>query len=84
MMEGPEGATELAADQVFLLTGYHPDVDLMRAAGVRVDPATLEPEHDPKTLESNAPGLFLAGAIVSSKDTGKVFIENDASTGRRS
>ena len=75
-VEGPDGSKELPADQVFLLTGYTPDVDLMRRAGVRVDPATLKPEHDPQTFETNVPGLYLAGALVSGRDTGKVFIEN--------
>jgi len=75
-VEGPGGRLELPADQVFLLTGYTPDVDLMRRAGVRVDPDTLKPEHDPQTFETNVRGLYLAGALVSGKDTGKVFIEN--------
>jgi thioredoxin reductase (NADPH) len=75
-VEGPDGGQELPADQVFLLTGYTPDVDLMRRAGVRVDSETLKPEHDPRTFETNVPGLYLAGALVSGRDTGKVFIEN--------
>ena len=75
-VEAPGGRRDLPADQVFLLTGYTPDVDLMRRAGVRVDPQTLKPEHDPRSFQTNVPGLFLAGALVSGRDTGKVFIEN--------
>jgi thioredoxin reductase (NADPH) len=75
-VEGAGGREDLPAEQVFLLTGYTPDVGLMRHAGVRVDPDTLKPEHDPQTFETNVPGLYLAGALVSGKDTGKVFIEN--------
>jgi thioredoxin reductase (NADPH) len=75
-VEGAQGRRDLPADAVFLLTGYTPDVDLMRRAGVRVDPQTLKPEHDPQSFETNVPGLFLAGALVSGRDTGKVFIEN--------
>jgi thioredoxin reductase (NADPH) len=75
-VEGPDGARELGAEQVFLLTGYTPDVGLMGAAGVHVEPGTLKPEHDPRSFETNVPGLYLAGALVSGKDTGKVFIEN--------
>jgi thioredoxin reductase (NADPH) len=75
-VESPGGREDLPADQVFLLTGYTPDVGLMRRAGVRVDPDTLKPEHDPQTFETNVCGLYLAGALVSGKDTGKVFIEN--------
>jgi thioredoxin reductase (NADPH) len=67
---------EIPADAVFLLTGYHPDPALLRGAGVRVDDATLIPEHDPQTLETNVPGLYVAGALVSGRHTGRIFIEN--------
>lgn len=68
--------TEIPADAVFLLTGFHPDIGLLRQAGVKVDEAMLAPEHDPETLESNVPGLYLAGAVVSGRETNRVFIEN--------
>jgi thioredoxin reductase (NADPH) len=64
------------ADAVYLLTGYRADADLLRRAGVRVDPATLVADHDPATLETNVPNLFLAGAVVSGMQSGKIFIEN--------
>jgi thioredoxin reductase (NADPH) len=67
---------ELPAEAVFLLTGYHPDVSLLRRAGVDVDETSLTPQHDAETLETNVPGLFLAGAVVSGRDTNRVFIEN--------
>jgi thioredoxin reductase (NADPH) len=67
---------ELEADAVFLLTGYHPDVELLLQAGVRVDENSLAPEHDPETLETNVPGLYLAGAVACGKETNRIFIEN--------
>jgi thioredoxin reductase (NADPH) len=70
------GNEEIPAEQVFLLTGYHPDTSLLQKAGVRIDEKTLVPEHDAATLETNVPGLFLAGALVSGKQTGRIFIEN--------
>ena len=45
-------------------------------AGVRIDETTLVPAHDAATLETNVPGLFLAGALVSGKQTSRIFIEN--------
>jgi thioredoxin reductase (NADPH) len=75
VVEGPQGREEIAADAVFLLTGYHPDPDLLGRAGVRVDPETLKPEHDPVTFETNVPGISLAGSIVSGRDTNLTFIE---------
>jgi thioredoxin reductase (NADPH) len=70
------GSEEIAAEQVFLLTGYQPDTSLLRQAGVRIDEATLVPAHDAATLETNVPGLYLAGALVSGKQTSRIFIEN--------
>lgn len=67
---------ELPAERVFLLTGYHPDVNLMRAAGVRCHVDTLAPEYDPETLETNVPNLFVAGGAVAGRHTGMIFIEN--------
>ena len=70
------GTDELKADDVFLLTGYHPDTRLLEAVGVKVDADTLVPEHDPETLETNVKGLYLAGAIASGRFTSRIFIEN--------
>ena len=64
-------------DQVFLLTGYHPDVDLLRSCGLRPDPETLKISLDPETLESrDVPGLYLAGSVSAGYETGNIFIEN--------
>ncbi len=76
VLASAEETDEIPADQVFLLTGYYPDTSLLARAGVRIDAATLVPEHDPATLETNVPGLFLAGALVSGKQTSRIFIEN--------
>ena len=68
--------TTVPADAVFLLTGLHPDIKLLYRAGVRVDPATLVPMHDPEMLETIVPGLFLAASVVSDPETNRVFIKN--------
>ena len=70
------GQEEIPADHVFLLTGYQPDTRLLLEAGVRVDAETLVPAHDPATLETNVPGLYVAGALVSGRHTSRIFIEN--------
>ena len=67
---------ELPAEGVFLLTGYHPDVDLMRRAGIECHPETLAPTLNAETFESNVPNLFIAGGAVAGKHTGNIFIEN--------
>jgi bacillithiol disulfide reductase len=76
VLEGPDGREELPAEAVLLLTGYHSDRDLLLRAGVRCDADTAQPEFDPVTLETNVPGLFLAGGVVSGRDTSNIFIEN--------
>jgi len=64
-------------DQVFLLTGYHPDGGLLGTCGLKPDPETLKPVLEPETLESrDVPGLYLAGSVSAGYETGNVFIEN--------
>lgn len=76
LVEGDAGRGEIPAQAVFLLTGYRPDVELLRGAGVRVHPQSLKPEHDPASFETNVPGLYVAGAVVSGRETNRIFIEN--------
>ena len=67
---------EIPAEGVFLLTGYHPDIDLMRTAGIHVDDVTLAPELNMETFETNVPNMFIAGGAIAGKKTGNIFIEN--------
>jgi len=67
---------EIPADGVFLLTGYISDNRLLRAAGVDIDPQTCGPVHDPETYETNVQGLYVIGAMVAGKASGRIFIEN--------
>jgi len=69
-------SSEVPADAVFLLTGYHPDCDLYRRAGIRLHRQSMNPEFNPETFETNVPGLFLAGGAICGKDTSNIFIEN--------
>jgi len=73
----------IPAEGVFLLTGYHPDVELMRRAGIACDPETLAPSLDPETFETNVPNLFIAGGAVAGRHTGNIFIENGRFHGER-
>jgi thioredoxin reductase (NADPH) len=68
--------TSIPADHVFLMTGFAPSVELLRQMGVTIDPATGIPSHDATTLETNVPGVFIAGVVVAGYDANKVFIEN--------
>ena len=66
----------LPAEAVFLLTGYHPDAELMTRGRRQCDPVTLVPQMNPQTFETNVPNLFLAGGAVAGRNTGSIFIEN--------
>ncbi|MGD0125253.1 MAG: YpdA family putative bacillithiol disulfide reductase [Terriglobia bacterium] len=70
-------------DFVFALTGYHPDFDFLRSAGVRIDPNTCRPECSTETRETNVPGLYLAGVIIAGMDTNEIFIENGRFHGKQ-
>lgn len=73
----PDGVRTLANDHVFALTGYHPDFSFLERMGIRLDEANDRcPVCDPTTLESNVPGIYLAGVIVAGERTHEIFIEN--------
>jgi len=76
VVESAGAVEEIPADGVFLLTGYVSDNRLLRAAGVEIDPDTCGPRHDPATYETNVPGLYVIGAMVAGKASGRIFIEN--------
>jgi thioredoxin reductase (NADPH) len=71
-----EGSRSVAADAVFPLIGYEPDFALFERCGIRLEGDTRVPAHDPQTLESNVPDLYLAGAILGGSAIGRIFIEN--------
>jgi thioredoxin reductase (NADPH) len=67
---------EIESDAVLAMTGYHPDYRFLESMGIRIDAKSGKPLTDPATCETNVPGLYLAGGIVSGRETNKIFIEN--------
>ena len=76
VLETPEGEKRVPAKQVFALTGYHPDYSFIESLGVQLDPETRKPSIRSESLESNVPGIHLAGVVIGGRDTGEIFIEN--------
>jgi thioredoxin reductase (NADPH) len=72
----PQGCIELKNDFVFAMTGYHLDFSFLEAMGIRFEGPDRLPVCDPETLESNVPGIYLAGVIVAGMRTNEIFIEN--------
>lgn len=68
-------------DFVFAMTGWTPDPKLLRRMGVPVDPTSHIPEHDPETMETARPGVYIAGVIAAGCN--KTFIENGREHGPR-
>jgi thioredoxin reductase (NADPH) len=66
----------LKNDFVFALTGYHPDYDFLGSMGIELSAHDCRPLCDPLSLESNVPGIYLAGVIVAGSHTNEIFIEN--------
>jgi thioredoxin reductase (NADPH) len=83
VIENAAGEMRLPARQIFLLTGYHPDFEFIESLGVRLDSETKRPAMDPETLESNVPGLHVAGVVVGGRFTGEIFIENGRFHGKQ-
>ena len=75
-LQSPEGTVKLKNDFVFALTGYHPDYDFLRSMGIELSADQCRPMCDPQTLESNVPGIYVAGVIVAGSRTNEIFIEN--------
>ncbi len=76
LLQTPSGPVRLKNDFVFALTGYHPDYDFLRSVGIELATEQLRPVCDPENLESNIPGVYVAGVIVAGSRTNEIFIEN--------
>jgi thioredoxin reductase (NADPH) len=79
----PEGALTLKNDFVFALTGYHPDYEFLQSLGIELTHPEMRPVCDPRTFESNVPGIYVAGVIVAGSRTSEIFIENGRFHGRQ-
>jgi thioredoxin reductase (NADPH) len=83
VLRTPRGEERLPAERVYLMTGFAPSLDLLRASGVKIDARTGVPAHNPETLETSVPGIYIAGVVVAGFDANKVFIENGRYHGDR-
>jgi thioredoxin reductase (NADPH) len=76
VVETTDGLQRVPATQVYTMTGYLPETGLLAQVGVPIDPTTGIPSHDPLTMATPVPGIYLAGVIASGLQANRIFIEN--------
>lgn len=66
----------LENDFVLALTGYRPNFKMLKSLGVELEGKMKKPVYDSQTMETNVPGIYLAGVVCGGLETHKWFIEN--------
>ena len=71
------GKQKIENDFVLAMTGYQPNFGLLESLGVTFkEDEHKTPKYNPETMESFAPGVYLAGVVCGGYKTNKWFIEN--------
>jgi thioredoxin reductase (NADPH) len=77
VLKTPLGKKTLPNHHVFALTGYKPDFTFIESLGIKLDATNSRcPLCNRQTLESNVPGIYVAGVVVAGERTNEIFIEN--------
>jgi thioredoxin reductase (NADPH) len=75
-IDTPDSTITIPNDFVMAMTGYKPNFEFLKKMGVQLSDDKFIPEYNSKTMESNQPGIYLAGVVVGGMDTHLWFIEN--------
>jgi thioredoxin reductase (NADPH) len=68
---------KVPTDFVLILIGYEADMTLARMAGVELKEPGSIPVFDPATMQTNVPGIYVAGtAVAGTQAKYAIFIEN--------
>lgn len=77
VIDTPDGEVTIPNDFVLALTGYMPNFKFLENLGIAFSNDSKKlPNYNSETMESNVPGLYLAGVICGGMETHKWFIEN--------
>ncbi|WP_308634278.1 YpdA family putative bacillithiol disulfide reductase [Paenibacillus silvisoli] len=82
VVENEAGLEELPNDFVLALTGFHPDRAFLASFGVTMEEEGY-PTFNNETMESNVPGIYLAGVVASRHEANEIFIESGRFHGRK-
>jgi thioredoxin reductase (NADPH) len=75
-IETPGGTVTIKNDFVMAMTGYKPNFDFLKKLGITLSKEKFIPKYNPDTMETNVPGMYLAGVVCGGLDTHLWFIEN--------
>jgi thioredoxin reductase (NADPH) len=71
-----DGPISIKNDFVMAMTGYKPNFEFLKKLGIHLSEEKFIPKYNPDTMETNVPGLYLAGVVCGGLDTHLWFIEN--------
>lgn len=76
-IDTPEGTKTISNDFVLAMTGYQPNLEMMKKFGIELsDDKKKMPLYNENTLETNRKGIYVAGVVCGGMDTSSLFIEN--------
>jgi len=75
-IDTPDGTITIPNDFVMAMTGYKPNFTFLKKMGINLSEDKYIPQYNPDTMETNMPGMYLAGVVVGGLDTHLWFIEN--------
>ena len=76
-LKTPQEDLILENDFVLAMTGYQPPFEFLKECGIEFHNDVFHtPVYNEETMETNVPGLFLAGVVCGGLKTNKWFIEN--------
>jgi thioredoxin reductase (NADPH) len=76
-IQTPDGLVTIPNDFVMAMTGYRPNFDFLKKIGIHLSTdAKCIPHYQHDTMETNLPGIYLAGVVCGGMDTHLWFIEN--------
>ena len=76
VIQTTDGQVTIPNDFVMAMTGYKPNFEFLKKMGITLSDDKYIPHYNPETMETNVPGLYLAGVVVGGMDTHLWFIEN--------
>jgi len=77
------GVQAIHNDFALLLTGYSPDIALLKRAGITIDDGASLPAYFEESLETNVAGMYLAGAVCTGTELGKQGFHSFPGQGER-